>query len=84
MRRYDVVIHLRTPSSGAGYNNGNPLCTETAETAARIDRALEAVWEGHPRRVIVPASIDFLEKASRTIEILRAEMPECCREVVAA
>ena len=82
MRRYDVVIHLRTPASGAGYNNGNPLRTENAETAAQIDRALEAVWKGHPRRFIVPPSSDFLEKASRTVEILRAEMPECCREVV--
>jgi hypothetical protein len=81
MRRYDVVIHLRTPASGGGYNNGNPLRTEDAEMAAQIDRALEAVWKGHPRRFVVPPSSDFLEKASRTIEILRAEMPECCRGV---
>jgi len=80
MRRYDAVIHLRTPPPGAGYNNGNPLRTETAEAAAEIDAALLKIWEDHPRRFIVPPSSDFLEKAARTIEILRREMPDCCKE----
>ena len=78
MRRYDAVIHLRTPPLGAGYNNGNPLRTESAEMAAQIDESLLKIWEGHPRRFIVPPSSDFLEKAARTIQILRDEMPECC------
>ena len=78
MRRYHAVIHLRTPALGAGYNNGNPLRTESAEMAAQIDVALLKIWEGHPRRFIVPPASNFLEKASRTIEILRNEMPECC------
>ncbi len=81
MRRYAAVIHLRTPPPGAGYNNGNPLRTETAEAAAAIDAALVTIWEAHPRRFIVPASSDFLEKAARTIGILRNELPECCKEV---
>jgi predicted ATPase len=79
MRRYDAVIHLRTPRAGAGYGNGNPLRTETAEMAAAIDDALLRLWEGHPCRAVVEASGDFLEKAARTIEILRKIMPECCR-----
>jgi predicted ATPase len=79
MRRYAAVIHLRTPPPGAGYNNGNPLRTETAEVAAAIDAALVNIWEAHPRRFIVPASSDFLEKAARTIEILRNELPACCK-----
>ena len=78
MRRYDAVIHLRTPPLGAGYNNGNPLRTESAEMAAQIDESLLKIWESHPRRFIVPPSSDFLEKAARTIQILRDEMPECC------
>jgi predicted ATPase len=77
--RYEAVIHLRTPRLGAGYSNGNPLRTETAEAAAEIDEALVQIWEGHPRRFFVPASTDFLEKATHTIEILRREMPECCQ-----
>ena len=36
----------------------------------------------HPRRFIVEASPDFLKKAVRAVEILRAELPECCRRHV--
>jgi predicted ATPase len=80
LTRYDAVIHLRTPSAGDGYNHGNPLRTESASAAADIDARLLGIWEAHPRRFIVPSSQDFLEKATRTIEILRAEIPVCCKE----
>ena len=79
MSRYDAVIHLRTPSIDGGYNTVNPLRTESAPAAAEIDATLLKIWEGHPRRFIVPPSPDFLEKAARTVEIIRAEIPECCK-----
>ena len=79
INRYDAVVHLRTPSLDGGYNSGNPLRTESATAAAEIDARLLEIWKGHPRRFIVPPSPDFLEKAARTIAILRMEMPECCR-----
>lgn len=79
MSRYDAVVHLRTPPP-EGYNNGNPLRTESAEAAAEIDAQLLRIWEGHPHRFVVPPSTNFLEKAGRTIEILRGEVPDCCRE----
>ena len=79
LSRYDAVIHLRTPSIDGGYNTVNPLRTESAPAAAEIDATLLKIWEGHPRRFIVPPSPDFLEKAARTVEILRAEIPECCK-----
>ncbi len=79
MSRYDVVIHLRTPRPGAGYNNQrNSLRTETPEAALAIDAALLEIWARHPRRFVVPPASDFLEKATRTIESLRREMPGCC------
>ena len=34
--RYDAVIHLRTPPAEHGYNNQNPLRTESATVAADI------------------------------------------------
>jgi len=80
MRRYDAVIHLRTPPIDGGYNNGNPLRTESAPAAAEIDARLMRIWEGHPRRFIVPPSPDFLTKAAHTIAIVRSEIPECCRQ----
>lgn len=78
MGRYDVVVHLRTPPIDGGYNSRNPLRTESATAAADIDARLLKIWEAHPRRFVVPPSSDFLEKASRTIQILKAEMPGCC------
>ena len=79
LRRYDAVIHLRSPNLENGYNHSNPLRIESAQDAKKIDDQIEKVWEGHPRRFIVDASSDFLEKAHRALEILRAEVPECCR-----
>jgi predicted ATPase len=78
LSRYDAVIHLRTPPIDGGYNHTNPLRLESAMAAAEIDAQLLKIWDGHPRRFVVPPSPDFLEKAARTVEILKAEMPECC------
>lgn len=78
LARYDLVLHLRTPQLGQGYNHQNPLRTESATSAARIDERLRAVWEQHPRRVEVAASGDFLDKAISALRVLRGEMPNCC------
>jgi predicted ATPase len=80
MSRYDAVIHLRTPTIGGGYNNGNPLRTESAAAAAEIDERLLRIWASHSRRFIVPSTQDFLEKAARVVEILKGEIPDCCKE----
>jgi predicted ATPase len=77
IRRYDAVIHLRTPS--VGYNHQNPLRIESQAQASAIDAHIAQVWAGHPRRFTIEAAPDFLTKAKRALEILRAEMPECCR-----
>ncbi len=82
LKRYDAVIHLRTPAIDNGYNHTNPLRIESAADAAAIDARIAQLWQGHPRRFIVEATPDFIGKASRAIEILRAEMPECCRQHV--
>jgi predicted ATPase len=76
--RYRAVIHLRTPDSVHGYNHANPLRTETPERAAEIDARILEAWAGHPRRFVVGPSEDFLDKASRALEILRGELPPCC------
>ena len=79
LARYDAVIHLRTPTDGHGYDHRNPLRLESAFEAAAIDERIARLWDGHPRRFTVAATDDFLAKASRTLEILRGELPECCR-----
>ena len=76
--RYDAVIHLRTPEQDQGYNHRNPLRTESAAVAAEIDARILQVWEGHPRRVVIPAEAHFLHKAAHALEVLQAELPACC------
>lgn len=78
LARYDLVVHLRTPRASQGYSHQNPLRTESARAAAQIDERIRAVWEPHPRRVVVEASGDFLDKAVTALGLLRAELPDCC------
>ena len=82
LQRYGAVIHLRTPPVENGYNHQNPLRTESALEAAEVDLRILHVWETHPRRFVVDATPDFLTKAARVLELMRAELPECCRHHV--
>lgn len=80
--RYDAVIHLRTPAADHGYNHQNPLRTESATTAAEADARIATAWAAHPRRFIVESSPHFLDKAAQALELLRQELPDCCRRHV--
>jgi predicted ATPase len=82
LRRYDAVIHLRTPAPEHGYNHQNPLRTESATTAAEIDARVLQAWQSHPRRFIVESSADFLDKVARALDVLRGELPDCCQRHV--
>ena len=79
LARYDAVIHLRTPAADHGYNQQNPLRLESAAAAAAIDIRIAQAWELHPRRFVIESSSDFLDKAARAVELLRAQMPDCCK-----
>ena len=81
--RYDAVIHMRTPAAAMGYNQRNPERTESPAAAADIDARILEAWAGHPRRSIVDASTNFLDKAARALDILRRELPDCCAQHVA-
>lgn len=76
---YDAVIHLRTPAVEHGYNYQNPLRTESPAGAAEIDARILRAWQSPPRTFIVESSTEFLDKAAQALEILRGEMPDCCK-----
>ena len=82
LARYDAVIHLRTPPEDRGYNKQNPLRIESAAVAAEVDRRILGAWQSHPRRFIVESTSEFLDKAAATLDILRGEMPDCCKRHV--
>lgn len=73
--RYHTVIHLQTPPAALGYNNSNPMRTESAEQAAGLCRRIEAVWDGHPNRLVVPATETFTEKLDHVTELIMAALP---------
>lgn len=77
--RYQAVIHLRTPSAAGGYNHTNRLRLESAVEASALDDRILHAWHGHPHRMVVESTPDFLAKAARVIELIRAELPLCCR-----
>ncbi len=79
LAHYHAVIHLRTPPEDHGYNLDNPTRTEDPQFAAVIDKRVEQAWEGHPRRFFVESTPEFLEKATRTLELIKKELPACCR-----
>jgi predicted ATPase len=76
LARYAAVIHLRTPVKG--YNRANPLRIETVVEAQLIDDRIARAWAPHPHVHTVDSTRDFVAKAARAIEIIRAEVPACC------
>lgn len=78
LARYRAVIHLRTPPAGE-YNHRNPLRIESVKEAAAIDARIAVAWKGHPRVLFVDHAHKFFEKVARALELIRNEIPECCR-----
>ena len=78
LARYAAVIHLHTPAADQGYNHANTLRIESAERAVTLDREIAAAWAGHPNRVLIRSTDDFLVKAARALEVIRAQLPACC------
>lgn len=78
LRRYSAVVHLRTPALEQGFDHSNPLRVESAEQAAALDAKIAGAWAGHPRRIEVASTTDFLQKARVVLEIVRNELPACC------
>jgi predicted ATPase len=80
LRRYDVVIHMRVPGEGNGYDRStNPVRTETAEEAARIDARIAEVWAGHPHLHVVESQPDFRTKLAAVLDLIERYVPPCCR-----
>ena len=80
LSRYAAVIHLRSPKGDQGYNLSNPVRIETPEQAAEIDLKIAKAWDGHPHRIFVESSLEFLDKVRLAMEGIRAQLPSCCQE----
>lgn len=57
--RYQMVIHLRTPSALRGYDYTNPVRVEPPAEAAAIDQRIGEVWMGHTNFHVIPDAVLF-------------------------
>ena len=78
LNRYSAVIHVAVPASAWGYEK-NRIRKESVSEARKIDQRIAQVWRGHPRVMTVNAEAGFLDKLAYAIELLRSELPHCCR-----
>ncbi|MCA9688547.1 MAG: ATP-binding protein [Nannocystaceae bacterium] len=78
LRRYAAVIHLETPAADQGYNHQNALRVESPTEARALDRRILAAWAGHPNHAVVSSADDFVQKAARALELVRAQLSPCC------
>ena len=44
-----------------------------------VDDRISRAWGRHPHRVVIEAEGDFLTKAANAIEVIKREVPACCR-----
>jgi len=79
LHRYSAVIHLRCPPEQHGYDHRNPLRLESGAQALAVDERLLALWSTHPRRFVIEPTAHFLSKARAALDLIRAELPTCCR-----
>jgi predicted ATPase len=70
LARYALVIHLRTPLDGHGYDHTNPVRIESATQAHAKDEQILEAWKDHPRRVVIDTADDFRFKVARALEVL--------------
>lgn len=72
LARYDGVIFLESAAAGGhSIEGGNPTRVETNPEAARLDVALRAVWQRHPRFVFIPNHRSFFAKLQQGLDALR-------------
>lgn len=77
LARYAAVIHVETAGPEAYERVGTRL--ETVDEAKRIDAQIRKAWDRHPLRFVISSSSNFLDKANVALELVRTQMPGCCR-----
>jgi predicted ATPase len=72
-KRYDAVLFLESAAvGGISIEGGNRFRVESVEQAARVDKKLKEIWQGHPHFAFVPHHPSFLTKILTGLESLRS------------
>lgn len=74
---YRAIIHLRTPTDKFGYNQQNPVRTESSIEARQIDDRIADIWKNHPDYNVIDSSEDFLTKAQIALGLISKYKGAC-------
>ncbi len=77
LARYAAVIHVETAGPDSYERTGTRV--ESVEQARIIDARIRQAWNSHPLRYVISSSSNFLDKATLALELVRAQIPACCR-----
>ncbi len=80
--KFLAVIHLHSPDVIMGYNHQNPIRTESAEQAARIDQKIHEVWKHHPDYHVIDNTNNFSDKIRKTNDLIQKYIKKCCKHHV--
>lgn len=70
--RYQWVLHLDTTADHS-FDTTNPLRTESHKEAVELNEMIKVAWAGHPQRLVIPHTDDFLQKillAKKVIQLI--------------
>jgi predicted ATPase len=77
LARYAAVIHVE-PAGPESYERAGTR-VESFEEAKKIDARIRLAWDRHPLRYVISNSTNFLDKATLALELIRSQVPDCCR-----
>ena len=81
LARYDGVIFFESAAvGGMGIEGGNPVRNESLEEAVLLDTKLRALWQAHPRFIVVRHNPSFFKKISFGLAVLDGMVSELSRE----
>jgi thymidylate kinase len=73
IRKYDVLIHLKSPSDPELYRLSSTR-NEGHRLAVELDKKTQEAWASHPDRFVIDDEKDFLVKVEKAIKIVEEQL----------
>jgi predicted ATPase len=70
LQRYDWVIHLDTASQES-FDTTNQIRIENHKEAIELNLMIKQAWAGHPHRIVIQHSDEFLEKIAKAKKAIK-------------
>lgn len=70
LARYHWVLHLDTADHDF-FDTSNPVRTESHKEAVELNKLIKIAWEGHPQRIVISHSNEFLDKIAKAKKVIQ-------------